>query len=194
MSYRWHVMAGRTWLVKGSTRVVNDRTREEQRRYVADNPHQQQIRDVFAAAHIEYGRIDYGIANGRLRVYEINTNPAIGGAGRRRGPHRRQRTDASVSQLIEAFTSLAGRCPAPGSLIRLTPRRGVLRSLGCTRDCGMGKVSSRAMCIARASKQRERDRKNTSGEFVSQTVGPDNSPDVFCLTQAAAISPEARIL
>ena len=125
----WHVIASRTWLVKGASRVMNDRIREEQHRYVADNPHQDQIREVFAAAHIEYGRIDYAVIAGRLRVYEINTNPAIGGAGRRRhSPDRRQRSDASVNQLIEAFTSLADRCPTPGTSIPLTPRRGVLPS------------------------------------------------------------------
>ena len=125
----WHVIASRTWLVKGSSRVMNDRIREEQHRYIADNPHQDQIREVFAAAHIDYGRIDYGVVDGRLRVYEINTNPAIGGAGRRRRkPGGRQKTDPAVTQLIEAFTALADRCPAPGTWIPLTPRRGVLPS------------------------------------------------------------------
>ena len=121
----WHVIASRTWLVKGSTRVVNDRTREEQRRYIADNPHRQQIRQAFAAAYIDYGRIDYGVVDGRLRVFEINTNPAIGGAGRRRGPHGRPRSDVAVTQLVEAFKALAHCCPAPGASIPLAPRRGL---------------------------------------------------------------------
>ena len=124
----WHVIASRTWQVKGSSRVVNDRMNEEQRDYIAENPHDQHIRDAFATARIEYGRIDYAVRDGRLRVFEINTNPAIGGRpGRRRAtPHRRQKDDPSVARLVEAFSSLAGRCPAPGSTISLTPRRGVL--------------------------------------------------------------------
>ncbi len=123
----WHVIASRTWLVKGASRVLNDRIREEQRRYTAENPHADRIREAFAAAHIEYGRIDYGVVDGRLRVFEINTNPAIGGAGRRRRtPDRRQKTDTAVTQLIEAFTALADRCPAPGTSIPLTPRQSVL--------------------------------------------------------------------
>ncbi len=125
----WHVIASPTWLVKGASRVMNDRTREEQRQYIADNPHAERVRQAFAAAHIEYGRIDYGVVDGRLRVFEINTNPAIGGAGRhRRKPGGRQKTDPAVNQLIEAFTALADRCPAPGAWIPLTPRRGVLPS------------------------------------------------------------------
>jgi len=125
----WHVIASRTWLVKGGSRVMNDRMREEQRQYIADNPHADRVLDAFAAARIEYGRIDYGVVDGRLRVYEINTNPAIGGARRRaRTRERRRKTDAAVSQLVEAFTALADRCPSPGASIRLTPRRGVLPS------------------------------------------------------------------
>jgi hypothetical protein len=123
----WHVIASRTWLVKGSSRVLNERMRDEQQRYIAHNPHRRQIRDAFAAAEIDYGRIDYGVAaDGRLRVFEINTNPAIGGPGRRRSPHGRQRNDPAVSQLVEAFATLAARCPAPGVTITLTPRRGAL--------------------------------------------------------------------
>jgi hypothetical protein len=123
----WHVIASRTWLVKGSSRVRNERLREEQQRYIAHNPHGRQVQEAFAAASIGYGRIDYGLASdGRLRVFEINTNPAIGGAGRRRGGHGRQRTDAAVNQLIEAFAALAARCPAPGVTITLAPRRGAL--------------------------------------------------------------------
>ena len=119
----WHVIASRTWLVKGASRVLNDRIREEQRRYIAENPHADLIREAFAAACIEYGRIDYGVVDGRLRVFEINTNPAIGGAGRRRHkPDSRQKTDTAAIQLIEAFTALADRCPAPGTSIPLTPR------------------------------------------------------------------------
>lgn len=125
----WHVIASRTWLVKGASRVLNDRIREEQCRYIAENPHADRVREAFASADIEYGRIDYGVVDGRLRVFEINTNPAIGGAGRhRRKPDRRQQTDTAVSQLIEAFTALADRCPAPGTSIPLTPRRSVLPS------------------------------------------------------------------
>jgi hypothetical protein len=33
--------------------------------------------DIFARAGLEYGRIDYGLADGRLQVWEINTGPTL---------------------------------------------------------------------------------------------------------------------
>ena len=44
--------------------------------YVRTNPHADELRKLFGAANIEYGRIDYTIADGRIQVFEINTNPA----------------------------------------------------------------------------------------------------------------------
>ena len=120
----WHVIASRTWLVKGASRVRTERTREEQRRYIVENPHADRLRAIFAAAGIDYGRIDYAVSGGRLRVFEINTNPSIGGSGRGQSrPGGRAASDVSVRRLMDAFTSLASRCPAPGVLIPLAARR-----------------------------------------------------------------------
>ena len=41
------------------------------------NPRAQILLDIFQQAQIDYGRIDYGIVDGRLAFYEINTNPMI---------------------------------------------------------------------------------------------------------------------
>ena len=46
-------------------------------RYVAENPHADEIRKIFEIARIDYGRIDYSLKNGQIRVWEINTNPVI---------------------------------------------------------------------------------------------------------------------
>jgi hypothetical protein len=46
-------------------------------RYVRSNPHAAQIMDIFKRCDIEYGRIDYGLANGRLQVWEINSAPVL---------------------------------------------------------------------------------------------------------------------
>jgi hypothetical protein len=73
----------RDWMVKWERRIF-DRVRAEQElAYCQTNPHETWIRDMFALAHIDYGRIDYGILGGRPQLWEINTNPTIG-----RGPNR----------------------------------------------------------------------------------------------------------
>jgi hypothetical protein len=53
-----------------------EQTREEMD-FVQSNPHERQIREIFALARIDYGRIDYSFKNGRIQVWEINTNPGL---------------------------------------------------------------------------------------------------------------------
>jgi hypothetical protein len=50
----------------------------EELEYVSQNPHQQQLLNIFEVAQVEYGRIDYAIKNGRVQTWEINLNPTIG--------------------------------------------------------------------------------------------------------------------
>ncbi|HEY6904140.1 MAG TPA: hypothetical protein VI216_07510, partial [Candidatus Acidoferrales bacterium] len=45
--------------------------------YVQSNPHAEWLRETFALANIRYGRIDYGLLDGKPQVWEINTNPTI---------------------------------------------------------------------------------------------------------------------
>ena len=47
-------------------------------REMHDSPDVDHFRRVFEIARIEYGRADYGYDDGRIAVYEINTNPKIG--------------------------------------------------------------------------------------------------------------------
>lgn len=61
--------------VKAVDAVVDEMSVAEESRYLEENPHAEQILEIFKLARIEYGRMDYGIRNGRLQVWEINTNP-----------------------------------------------------------------------------------------------------------------------
>lgn len=75
-----HVFISRRWMLK-STTDSGGVSQEEMARiesdYVRDNPHAEILMDRFERAGIEYGRIDYGIKDGRVQVWEINTNPTI---------------------------------------------------------------------------------------------------------------------
>jgi hypothetical protein len=124
----WHLIASRSWMVKGSVRVSSDRTAREERQYNEENPHREALGRVFALAGIEYGRVDYGMVGGRLQIYEINTNPAIVGGPRRRRRARPSKPDALRGRLIEAFRLLAADAPAPAeTIVPLTPRYGRVR-------------------------------------------------------------------
>jgi hypothetical protein len=49
----------------------------EEAEYLAQNPHAAQLHSIFELAKINFGRIDYGIVNGKVQVWEINTNPLL---------------------------------------------------------------------------------------------------------------------
>jgi hypothetical protein len=71
-----HIMFGNKWEVKGPSLVSPEMVVEE-RRFQQLNPHKQKLAEIFALAGIEYGRVDYGILDGRIQVWEINTNPNL---------------------------------------------------------------------------------------------------------------------
>lgn len=71
-----HEIFGRTWVMK-LPMLDNDALLAEEREYLDRNPHAAWIRSVFSVAGIQYGRMDYGVKDGRPQAWEINTNPMI---------------------------------------------------------------------------------------------------------------------
>ncbi len=65
------------WFVKFDPRIGDEATRREDQEYRKSNPHAEIVRPLFEAAEIEFGRMDYGIVDGRIQVFEINTNPTL---------------------------------------------------------------------------------------------------------------------
>lgn len=65
------------WVGKAEVATYDVATAREEREYVEQNPHENWLREVFALAHVDYGRIDYGLARGRPQVWEINLNPTL---------------------------------------------------------------------------------------------------------------------
>jgi len=71
-----HVFFSDEWHVK-SWKLMDETLLREELRYLDTNPHQRELREIFAAAAIDYGRIDYGVSREGIEVWEINTNPTI---------------------------------------------------------------------------------------------------------------------
>jgi hypothetical protein len=64
-------------MVKGGSSFVDENVAREEARFIEENPHAKEMRDIFRLARLDYGRIDYGMVDGRIQVYEINSNPTI---------------------------------------------------------------------------------------------------------------------
>ncbi len=85
---------------------------------VAGNRHPPELARVFEIANIQYGRADYGFENGRLAVYEINTNPTIPTHPKSRHAGFARAHRQVLDKLDEAFSVLDG----PSRTVRIPHR------------------------------------------------------------------------
>lgn len=70
-----HLMISDEWVVKRDMTDLKADLSAEEEAYVTSNPHAEKLREVFHLAETDFGRADYAVANGRIEVFEINTNP-----------------------------------------------------------------------------------------------------------------------
>ena len=69
-----------SWIVKaGKSGVAPLDLYDEELEILQKNPFAESMKSVFENAEIAYGRVDFGLVDGRACVYEINTNPTISG-------------------------------------------------------------------------------------------------------------------
>jgi hypothetical protein len=68
------------WVTKvGQLGIAGEDLYKDELMLLQTNPFAEHLKKAFEIAGIEYGRADFGICNGRVQIYEINTNPTIGG-------------------------------------------------------------------------------------------------------------------
>jgi hypothetical protein len=66
------------WVTKLHGRITDQAAADAELEYVETNPHEEWVRQVCSMGGVEYGRVDYGVLDGRPQMWEINTNPTIG--------------------------------------------------------------------------------------------------------------------
>jgi len=76
-TYAQHIAMSKSWFVKNSNQELLPAHVDEIRAYIAENPHAGQLMQVFEKARMQYGRIDYTLTDGKLTVFEINSNPTV---------------------------------------------------------------------------------------------------------------------
>jgi hypothetical protein len=105
-----HIQFSRNWATKVTDLVEDDTVREE-REYVRTFPHRDQVAEIFRLAGITYGRIDYSLRDGRMQVWEINTNPTLNVAEAQVLPPRLPAQRATARMNLKAFRRLADAAP-----------------------------------------------------------------------------------
>ncbi|MCF4097048.1 hypothetical protein [Maritalea mediterranea] len=106
------------WQVKvGEIDIVDPKLYEIEANDLKANAYVDQMRTVFEMANIEYGRVDFGLVDGRPQVYEINFNPEFRTTESLSQVERRKQNVAlAVQRRFEAVAALdinttTKRCP-----------------------------------------------------------------------------------
>lgn len=103
-----HILRNTDWYVK---RGQIERDAQSEAEFVAlfddFTAHAEMLKPIFDLAGIDYGRVDYGFVDGRIQVFEINTNPTIPKLRRRRDLTK-HRYDRIRPVLLESFAAMNG--------------------------------------------------------------------------------------
>ncbi len=79
---------------------------EDELRIVRDNPYRETVGKAFAIGGIDYGRADFGLVDGTVQVYEINTNPNVELLGDSPSPFRSESRRLSNANYLAALRQI----------------------------------------------------------------------------------------
>ncbi|MCC6624682.1 MAG: hypothetical protein IT385_25760 [Deltaproteobacteria bacterium] len=109
-----HIFLARRWIVKYGEVSSADVMHGEWCLLATGSPHAALLAEVCREAHIGWGRIDYDVdPTGRVRIWEINTNPQIVPVHIARTPLRRSYTLAWQRRFEALVRALDARVPSP---------------------------------------------------------------------------------
>jgi hypothetical protein len=108
-----HLLRGRDWVLK-EPEVVDDAALAAEAAFLRDFPERDEVARALDLAGAEYGRIDYAVVDGRVQVFEVNSNPILVPAPWRLHPARREGQARSAAALHDAFLALDAGLPDPG--------------------------------------------------------------------------------
>jgi hypothetical protein len=102
-----HLAFGSTWIVKGGGFLEGERL-EQQLASVVPGEREELLLEVAQLAGIGYGRFDYAVVDGRVCVWELNTNPTLLLRPEEHRPFALEQVRPVAERLTEAFERLAG--------------------------------------------------------------------------------------
>jgi hypothetical protein len=99
------LLFSRRW-PKGRADLIEPSMVEEEMEYLRTNPHRRALEEVFALAGVDYGRIDYGLVEGRVQVCGIHPNPILLRPRRYYGEARLPGREWFAAQARDAFRAI----------------------------------------------------------------------------------------
>ncbi|MEE8104611.1 MAG: hypothetical protein V3T86_03655 [Planctomycetota bacterium] len=71
-----HLFSSEEWMVKGAQHRDESDLKLEQE-FLRARPHLDELGEIARLAGIQWGRVDYALLDGRIQIFEINTNPVV---------------------------------------------------------------------------------------------------------------------
>lgn len=110
---RRHILFSRNWMLKQPD-LLDSALLDEEVAFVSRAPeHQDQVATIFDLANVDYGRMDYTLVDGRVQVFEINTNPVLVPNVSGLAPERWLSQAISARALHDALATLDAGLPEP---------------------------------------------------------------------------------
>jgi hypothetical protein len=72
-----HIIFDTNWIAKDTVPPDSESIELEKEKFKKENPHADRLLEIFNLAGINFGRIDYGMLDGTMQTWEINTNPIL---------------------------------------------------------------------------------------------------------------------
>ena len=97
-----------SWIVKyGKAGVASEDMYEEEYALVRDNPFAEAVKPAFDLAGLDYGRVDFGLVDGKPQIYEINNNPFVDLSYKPEAASRRKESSALFrANYLQAMTEI----------------------------------------------------------------------------------------
>jgi hypothetical protein len=105
-----HLQVSENWVVKSNSKRPSEAHVAEEMDYVLTNPHSDALKRIMDVAGADFGRIDYTVVDGKIIVFEINSNPTFPGIDK--SDPRQKRREIVRDRLLEALTRID--TPIPG--------------------------------------------------------------------------------
>jgi len=100
-----HILRSSEWVVKSSISRSSPEFSAEELAFVRDNPHRDALLQATDLAGLQFGRIDYGLHEGRVVIFEVNPNPTFPNFGNT-SDTRSERRDLILSRVVEAMHAI----------------------------------------------------------------------------------------
>lgn len=198
---------GRFWDIKGDIdNLIEPEFYETELAELRENRFPDKVREAFRIAEIDFGRLDFGIVDGNICIYEINTHPTFFGPRKHANPARVESIRLRWSRLLDAFHAIDAK-EGDGGLVetkgcsiaaledaaRLSPALRFI-DLRLSREHANRGESSEAIAAARAELSKNPQSTKAIANLAELAIEQDLTDEAISLLERLAEDAPRRLI